>query len=78
MRVFEDPLIVFIWFQYDGGIIQVKGCMIHDLNNRILVRYSGHGLNNRLKVRYSDHGLNNELFVWYSGHGLNNGLVKVR
>ena len=34
----------------------------YDLNNELLVRYSGHGLNNELLVRYSGHGLNNEPF----------------
>ena len=34
----------------------------YDLNNELLVRYSGHGLNNKLLVRYSGHGLNNEPF----------------
>ena len=41
------------------------------------------GLNNKLLVRYSGHGLNSECLVQYSGHGLNNGhlnseQVKVR
>ena len=34
----------------------------YDLNNKLLVRYSGHGLNNELLVHYSGHGLNNEPF----------------
>ena len=35
------------------------------------------GLNNKLLVRHSGHGLNNKLLVWYSGHGLNSEQVKV-
>ena len=39
----------------------------YDLNNKILVCYSGHGLNNELLVQDSSHDLNKESFNYQTG-----------
>ena len=47
---------------FNQSVIQFLGWVTDDLNNELLVCYSGHGLNNQLKVHNSGHGLNNEPF----------------